>query len=273
MLTPTQIPPTYRSIIDEQVAVYKEGRTVQIMSQIPDTTEIPIAKPRHWLKIPDVICVFADMRGSTQLSATVHDKSTAGAYQLFTATAVRLFDAFESPYIDVRGDGVFALFNSDQVHRSLAATVTFKTFAKKVFTPMLKEKTGLEIGSHIGIDQKTVLVRKLGLKRAGDRSDRQNEVWAGKPVNMASKLASAGGDGDLLVSDRYFEKLSDHRALWSCGCVGGVPSGTRTELWKKHPVTEIGESTMFDFENFYRLVSYWCENHGEEYCLALLKAK
>ena len=58
---------------------------------------------------------FVDMKGSTQLSATNHEKSTAGAYQLFTGTAVRLFDAFDAPYINVRGDGVFALFDQDRV--------------------------------------------------------------------------------------------------------------------------------------------------------------
>jgi class 3 adenylate cyclase len=136
------------------------------------------------------------MMGSTKLSAEAHDNSTAGAYQLFTGTAVRLFSEFEAPYIDVRGDGVFALFNSDQPYRALAAAVTFKTFAREEFTPRIKEKTEQAVGSHLGIDQKTVLVRKLGLKRHAERTDRQNEVWAGKPVNMAAKLASISEDND-----------------------------------------------------------------------------
>jgi class 3 adenylate cyclase len=92
----------------------------------------------------------------------------------------------------VRGDGVFALFNSDQVYRALAAAITFTTFAREVFATEMK-KLGYEgIGAHIGIDQKPVLVRKIGLKRIDDRTDRQNEAWAGKPVNMAAKLASLG---------------------------------------------------------------------------------
>lgn len=270
MLTNTQVPAEYRAVMDEQLAIYNQGRSIQVMSNLPGTGEIPIVNPRHWIKIPDVVCVFVDMQGSTRLSATTHEKGTAGAYQLFTGTAVRLFDAFEAPYIDVRGDGVFALFNSDHVHRALAAAVTFKTFAAKVFKPRFKEDSGLDIGNHIGIDQKTVLVRKLGMKIYGGRSDRQNEVWAGKPVNMASKLASVGQDGDLLVSDRYFNRLRDDHALLSCGCQNNVPSNNRTSLWTEVPVTALSDKSMFDFEKAYRLRSEWCAVHGEEYCRAVL---
>ena len=70
------------------------------------------------------------MLGSTQFSASTHENATAGAYQLFTGTAVAIFDSFEASYIDVKGDGVFALFNGDQPYRALAAAVTFKTFSK-----------------------------------------------------------------------------------------------------------------------------------------------
>ena len=44
-------------------------------------------------------------------------------------------------------------------------------------------KWKLEAG--VGIDQGMLLVRQLGLK-----GTKRNEVWAGKPVNMAAKLSS-----------------------------------------------------------------------------------
>src|SRR5437667_12881108 len=100
----TQLPKRFREVCDDQVDIYKKGRSVQVRSSIPDTTEIPLDDKRHWLKIPDVTCVSVDMTNSTALSAATHDRSTAGTYQLFTDTAVRLFDKFEAPYIDVRGD-------------------------------------------------------------------------------------------------------------------------------------------------------------------------
>jgi class 3 adenylate cyclase len=263
MLSESQIPLRYKSIIQEQLNIYKQGTSITVHNFIPNTTEIPIGNPNHWLRIPGVICVFVDMKGSTKLSAAKHDRTTAGAYQLFTGTAVRLFHEFETPYIDVKGDGVFALFNSNQVYRAISAAVTFKTFVSKVFVPTIKSKTGVDVGGHYGIDQKTVLVRKIGLRRHGDRTDRQNEVWAGKPINMASKLAAMAGDGEILVSDRYFNRLKSELVLKSCGC----SSGLKSDLWTKIDV----DDPKFDFKTIYSLKSDWCSTHGSLFCSSMLK--
>lgn len=266
-LSNAQVPSFLRTVMDEQVGIYRQPRSVTVVNEVPETTQVPIENPTHWLKIPDVICVFVDMKGSTQLSATTKDASTAGVYQLFTGTAVRLFDEMESPYIDVRGDGVLALYNRDKPHRALAAAVTFQTFAAEVFKPRIQSDTGITVGAHIGIDQKTVLVRKIGMKRYGGRTDRQNEVWAGKPVNMAAKLAGMADAGELLASDRYHSRLKSDKALLSCGCNLGVPTGQRTNLWTPVPVLA---DPKFDFDTANRLQSLWCVNHGAEFCQALL---
>lgn len=263
-ITNTQMPSFLKDVAQEQIDIYNLGRSITVYNEIPDTTQIPITNPSVWLRIPDVICVFIDMIGSTKLSAVKQEKGTAGAYQLFTGTAVRMFHEMDAPYIDVRGDGVFALFNSNQVYRAFISAVTFKTFADLEFMPRLKELTTAEIGCHIGIDQKTVLVRKIGLKRKNGRSDRQNEVWAGKPVNMASKLSSLGKHNQLYVSDRYYSKLNDDKARFSCGC----PSGENILLWKEVDVTI---NKMFDFDKAYCLESNWCATHGVEYFNELLK--
>ncbi len=263
MIASEQIPDKYKEIIDEEIRVFEEGRSITVRNTIPDTTEIPIENKKHWLRIPDVICVFVDMMGSTKLSAETYDSKTAGAYQLFTGTAVRLFSAFEAPYIDVRGDGVFALFDSNQPYRALAAAVTFKTFAREEFVHRIKDLTDVDVGCHIGIDQKTVLVRKLGFKRYRGRSDRQNEVWAGKPVNMAAKLASLTENDQMLVSDRFFSRIKDEHALKSCGC----PNGEKTDLWE---IVDISDDGRFDFDVAYSLRSVWCSVHGKEYCETIL---
>lgn len=263
MIADNQMPARFRQLLEEQLDIYNTGRTIQVVNDIPDTTNIPIQPPNHWLRIPNTICVYVDMMGSTRLSAELHDRSTAGVYQLFTGTAVRLFNEFESPYIDVRGDGVFALFNQDHPYTALAAAVTFKTFAKEIFVPTVKTKTNIDVGSHIGIDQKTVLVKKIGLRRSGGRTDRQNEVWAGKPINMAAKLASLSEDDELLASDRFFQNIKDEHALLSCGC----PNGVKSNLWSEK---DMSLDPKFDFQAAYSLKSKWCKKHGLEYCEAIL---
>ena len=164
MISANQMPKRYRDVIDAQVAIYAKERKITVHKQIPDTTAIPLDNQVHWLRIPDVICVYVDMLASTRLSAVKYDTSTAGAYQLFTGTAVRLLAAFEPPYIDVRGDGAFALFNGNQPYQALAAAVSFKTFADKVFVGKIKKDTGVQVGCHIGIDVRTILVKRVGLR-------------------------------------------------------------------------------------------------------------
>lgn len=258
----TQVLGKFREIMKESIREYNGSLKIEEVSKIPDTNCIPLHEA-HWLKVPNVVCVFVDMKNSTALSATSHERSTSRAYQLFTGTAVELFHAFESPYIDIKGDGVFALFNQNQVYRALASAVTFKTLSEESIIPKIKERTNLEIGTHIGIDQKTVLVSRIGFKRIDNRTDRQNEVWAGKPINMAAKLASLSDHGELLVSDRFFNRITDEHARFTCGC----PHGKKEELWKE---IDLSTESMFDFDRAWRLGSKWCTIHGTQYCSKLL---
>jgi class 3 adenylate cyclase len=265
MISENQVPQRFRELVKDEVDRYGQPKTVQVRNEIPDTDDIPFQNQNHWLRIPDVVCVFVDMKNSTKLSAYNQDKTTAGIYQFFTGTAVRLLHSFQAAYIDVKGDGAFGLFNSDEPHRALAAAVTLKTFIHEEFVPRAKRDSGVDLGSHLGIDQRTVLVRKIGLKREGGRTDRQNEVWAGKPVNMASKLASRSAHNELLVSDRFFKSLSDKRALMSCGCPGGI----QVNLWTQE---DVRFESLFDFDSVYKLSSNWCVTHGAEYCQSLINA-
>jgi len=267
MITDNQLPKRFLNIIKEQLRLYGEPTSIQVVNEIPDTTQIPIENQSDWIRIPRIICVYVDMAGSTKLSAELHDKSTAKTYQLFTGTAVRLFNEFDSPYIDVKGDGVFALFNENQTYTALAAAVTFKTFVRNVFIKKILDKTRLEVGLHTGIDKSTVLVKKIGLKKRGGRTDKQNEVWAGKPVNMAAKLAKLSDNNNILVSDRYFQGINDEHALYTCGCTSGTFTGEKVNMWEEVDLSEVDN---FDFSTAYSLPNYWCETHGQEFCEALL---
>jgi len=95
----SQIPSRFQTLIDKQVELYEQRRTFEIRNSIPPPNTIPLNNRLRWFRIPDVISIFVDMKGSTQLSAQEHESGTAGAYQLFTGTAVALFHEFNAPYI------------------------------------------------------------------------------------------------------------------------------------------------------------------------------
>jgi class 3 adenylate cyclase len=260
-----QLPERFRKIIDEEVENFDKPKTIIDARKIPATTDIPLDDPNTWIRIPDVICVYVDMKDSTKLSAGNTDSVLAGAYQLFTGTVVRLFDEFDAPYIDVRGDGAFALFDRDQTHRALAAAVTAKTFVHEEFIPALANRCDEKVGSHVGIDRRQLLVKRIGFRRHAGRTDRQNEVWAGRTVNMAAKLASRSADNEILVSGRYHKTITSEKALRSCGC----PIGEKVDLWTK---VDVSEDERFDFKTAYSLKSNWCPTHGREFCESLLRA-
>lgn len=263
-ITEKQVSQNIIDIIKKECDLFQKTVSITERKTIPNTSEIPITNPSTWLRIKDVTCVYVDMINSTKLSATERKETMAKIYRLFTETIIRIFHEFDAPYIDVKGDGVFALFNYNQVYRAIAAAVTVKTFVEEEFIPKIEtitDENEKSIGAHIGIDRNTLLVRRFGLKRTEDRTDRQNEVWAGKAVNMASKLASLSKSGELLVSDRFYNQITNKLVRKCCTC------SEETDLWEKISIT----NNKFDFSTAYKLKSIWCKEHGLEYCKKILE--
>ncbi|MDD3302995.1 MAG: hypothetical protein PHN31_05530 [Candidatus Gracilibacteria bacterium] len=150
-------------IINDGKKTFDETNSITERNCLPSNGDY---KMNSWYKIKDVISVFVDIRGSTKLSAITHDHTTASIYELFTGTSIRIFHEMGAEYIDIKGDGVFALFSKNKVYTSIASAITFKTFAKSTFKKLVDKKLNgkVDIGFHMGIDQKTVLVKQLGLK-------------------------------------------------------------------------------------------------------------
>lgn len=258
-----------QQIINEAQQRYAQGEVVEQRNQIPTSSDDIPLETNKWLRIDDVVCVFIDMKNSTQLSVQTQDKTTASVYQYFTNTAVKMLNAFNASYIDIKGDGAFGLFEKKNIYRALCSAISFKTFSYRYLSD---PNTNSGIFCHIGMDMKSVLVKRMGLRKVGETTLKQNEVWAGKPVNMASKLAPLGENNNLVVSDRVFNVFDQHgheKVLYSCGCLtNGVPSGEgKVSIW--FPL-DLNNDPKFDFQKAYCLETYWCKTHGQEFCNAIL---
>lgn len=234
-----------------------------------------------WWRITNVTAVFADLKGSTKLSAEESRSNSAVAYTLFIRAMSIILDRFEARYIDIQGDGIFGLFSGPS-SRFLAAAcaITMRSEVERVVDVRFRRNTSAEseLTVGIGIDEGTLLVRRLGL-----RGTKQNEVWVGKPVNMAAKLSSEAGANQVVVSDRVFGQyrqasgLRQRALIWSCGCGGGTQgagldtlSGHTLNLWREEPApTNLG----LDFYTMHRLESHWCRIHGSEFCEAIVSGK
>ena len=252
--------------------------------QIVEQKNIPKEGPASgglWWRIPGATAIFADIKRSTSISVNGSRTDAAYAYTYFLRAMSVIFDRFGARYIDIQGDGVFGLFSGkDSLFSAAACAITMKTHMERVVEPRFRKDAsthqGLKVG--IGVDQGTLLVRRLGIRGTG-----QNEVWAGRPVNVAAKLSSVAGDNQVMVSDRVFaeysnaSKIRQRALLWSCGCSSGkpkaglgLPAGQTTHLWTK---VAVPENLGFDFHNAHRLKTMWCGKHGSEFCEAVVTGK
>ena len=252
--------------------------------QIVDQEGVPESGPTNrglWWRIPNVTAVFADLKGSTALSASVPRESAAIAYNYFIRAMTVVLEKFSAGYIDIQGDGIFGLFGGQRsMFFAAACAITMRTQVEKAVAIRFKRDASNEwdLTAGIGVDRGTVLVRRLGL-----RGTKQNEVWVGKPVNVAAKLSSVAGPNQVVVSDRVFNgyegtgELRRRALIWFCGCPRGnrgaglvVAEGETSNLWAKRTAPK---NLGLDFTSVHKRNSGWCEKHGAEFCEAILTGK
>lgn len=251
------------------------GVNIRTLDHVPESGPANLGV---WFRIRNVTAIFADLNGSTALSTFNNPKDAAYAYTYFIRAMTAILDEFSAKYIDIQGDGIFGLFSGeDSQFRAAACAVTMRTLMEKdVAVRFHRSASGnWNLTAGIGIDRGTVFVRQLGI-----RGIARNEVWAGKPVNMAAKLSSLTDINQVLASDRVFDQYNKARRLRrrvllrSCGCGNGImgkglnaPIAQTKPLWETDPVPQ---DLGFDFPNLYRLDSKWCDTHGDEFCEALI---
>ena len=249
--------------------------------QITRLNAVPEKAPTNgglWNQIPSVTAVFADLKGSTVLNADHSARNPAFAFTYFIRAMTVIPDQFGADYIDIQGDGIFGLFSGEgSSYRAAACAITMKPEVGRTVSVQFESDTnvGWDLTAGIGMDIGTLIVRRLGL-----RGKEQNEVWAGKPVNMAAKLSSEAESNRVIVSGRVFDLyerfsvLRRRALLWSCGCDSGVrgqgfdsPASKTEQLWNP-AAAPVGLG--LDFDEIFTLRSEWCEIHGSEFCEALV---
>lgn len=272
-----QLPKQLREIVERQIIKYEDKLRLVEYDRIDEIKNIPTEQSRVCHRVNDVICVFIDMKSSTMLSNywesinTLHEARQI--YTLFTGTATRFLNELGASYIDIKGDGVFGLFDYDQAHRALAAAVSFNTFASSVFHDKVVQTVRNDVGTgaKIGIHQSSLLVSRIGLRKDPRRIDKHNEVWVGNAVNYAVKLSNLSKNGEIHVSAYFFENLRREQTLRSCSCGDGFFgfNANNRNLWTHVDLLEDYSVPLASA----RKTSYcFCTKHGDEACRALIAA-
>lgn len=228
-----------------------------------DAYDLPDSNNKTWFRIDDVVVVFADLRNSTALGTGKHAASTAAIYRAATGNVVSIMNSFDADFIQIQGDGVFAIFWGDlRYERALCAGVTVKTFSEEALVPKLESrwKDDPETGFKVGIASGRTLVKNLGTPR---NESEQEPVWAGKPVNFAAKAAQQAVRHELIVTGSVWDAIRDNDYLTvTCRCSPGP------NLWEDVTIEKL---THDEDEAAGRLLSAkWCTTCRDEFCAAIL---
>lgn len=224
---------------------------------------------RKWMKIEDVVALAVDLKGSTKLDYKgKHANTSARLYEAVTGCGVRLVNEFEPQFVDIQGDGFFALFHGDVAYeRALCAGVTIKTFSERDLVPAIHATmserfpdTGLKVG---------LAASRLAVKRVGTRKTNE-PVWAGKAVNWATKCAQKAEANQLIATSKVFNRFgTNDYVTHSCGCSNGAPANRIAFLWSDTQVEALGDGNV----ECKLLTSGWCQNCGDDFCEAILDGK
>lgn len=236
--------------------------------EIPNYNFLEVDK---WHKVKNVVCVYIDLSSSTQININEHPNTSATIFKSYVNSFVKIFDEYEAKYIDIQGDGGFALFDGDNAkEKAIVSAVTIKTFISKkdCLSDFIENETknNVQLKVRIGIDIGTILVKKLGKRNKSNTDYLNNEVWLGKPVSVSSKLCNLkdsdkGLNSDTIrLSDRLYEQIDNNYILYSCDC------GNVVKLW-----TEVSfDKKFFGLDRTYILKSNWCINCGDTYSEKIL---
>lgn len=254
------------SLLDELEVDAREALdaavTLEERNEIPDPDEIKSEVPR-WIRVDDVVAVVGDLKNSTQFNTGRNEKTIARFYEAYMQQLVGAVAPFSPAFIDIQGDGLFALFDGDRRYeRAFAAAVTMKTFVELRLMPKLKAKLDdmPETGLKVGIASGSIFVKKVGVR--GDREP----IWAGKPVNWAAKCAQTAGAHELIVTGSVWDKLgTNDYVTHSCHSDSGVP----TPLWEEVEVERLPEGKR----TCQKLRSCWCTEHGSDFCDAVVAGR
>lgn len=256
-------------IEDRAKTSFRTPVEIRTFDHFPSAEEIKVDKT--WIKVTDVVAVFTDLKNSTALNFKKHAQTSARLYEAVMSNCVRTVSRFDPGFVDVQGDGLFALFHGKHAfERGMCAAITVKTFSEKKLVPAIENweqagerfpETGLKIGMHAGV----IAVKKVGVRGTNE------PVWAGKPVNWAAKCAGAADGDQLIVTQAVYGKFEQNDYIThSCGCgLGGPGTAVPARIWVDEYVDTLPQDQM----RCKRLTSRWCENCGDDFYQAVLGGK
>jgi adenylate cyclase len=149
----------------------------------------------------DVAVLFADIRGSTALGERVETRDFAGLLNRFYATATEVLLRHDALIDKLIGDEAMALF---------IPGVTGPDYRRKSVAAALDLLRAVGYGAADGAWLSLGVGLNAGTAYAGNVGSAVVDFTAlGDPVNVAARLVSAAGPGQLVVADDLLPELAE----------------------------------------------------------------
>ena len=149
--------------------------------------------------------LFADVRGYTALVAEQAPELTLDLLNRYLTVVSDAVEAEGGTVADLLGDGIFAFFGAPVMHaddpaRAVRAALTMQTAVARLEIPSMP---GVRLQTGIGITTGEIIAGNIGSVR------RMHYAVVGEPVNIASRLQTAAGPGQILIDEGTHALVSD----------------------------------------------------------------
>jgi class 3 adenylate cyclase len=248
-----------------------DGFKIESITSIKQIQEDAYLEKPIWLGGDQkFVCLFIDLDKSSKISFKKHPQTMAKIYDYFTQNIVDIFNhpVFGADYIDIKGDGAFGIFEGDKASfKALYCAITFKT----LFEKYIKDKFDIgedHLSCKFGIHKDKILVRKIGKRGKGN----YNEVWAGRLVNNAAKLANESKNVPvdvtnptlpILVSKEVYVDFHANRRFGFHHCCDGRGGATPSNIEMFTESANFSDEILGD--KFYYTRVCWCKDHADDY--------
>ncbi len=152
-----------------------------------------------------VSTLFADVRGYTALVAEQDPEVTIALLNCYLSAVSEAVDDQGGTVGDLLGDGVFAFFGAPVMHaddpvRAVRAALAMQSAVMSLEIPTME---GVRLQTGIGITTGEVIAGNVGSER------RMHYAVVGDPVNVAARLQTAAGPGQILIDEATHDAVGD----------------------------------------------------------------
>ena len=144
-----------------------------------------------------VSTLFADVRGYTAMAAEQPPETTLDLLNRYLTVVSDAVESYGGTVADLLGDGVFAFFgapvmHSDDPERAVRAALAMQDAVMHLEIPSMQ---GVRLQMGIGITTGEVIAGNVGSAR------RMHYAVVGDAVNVAARLQTAAGPGQILIDE------------------------------------------------------------------------